>query len=514
MTGGGAHIPPPAQDVLLGLCRREEEFERKYDVSTWRWLGEGRFGCVGRIRDRDLGRDVALKLFWRVDAELRARIQAEVQNAQRIRGEQAIHVHTVHFGKHVAWLQMEIVDGENLEIMLDRRARENDPLRLGEALDCAQDAAEAVVLAHAAGVIHRDIKPSNFLLPRDGKPFVKLGDFGISKHHDAALLTHTGDFAGTPAYAAPELFDGVPADTASDVYSLAVVVYRILTNGSHPHDLGPCPSTMEILRRHRLGEPRPIRQLNPAIPGALGETIDRALGRRREHRPDAAALRDALRVARASPRAAAAANAPRHPSGRAILVKVAATAAVVTFSGGLARQPVGTEPAPSVPAPTTAAPSPDARAAAEIDVNTPAVNETSEPRAARRERRTDTSATKAPAQARATEAAAPGPVPSPTPGPAAPISPAATAVEVPEPGTGTLSLLIVPTAEVEVDGVSLGALNTRQLALSAGKHMVRILHPDYKPLPRTVNIQPGVQSRLVIDLSEKGIRRPNAHARR
>src|SRR5262245_25460092 len=169
--------PTGRTPALVERCLREAEFVRRYRATEWHALGEGRFGCVYRFFDRDLGCDVAVKLFWRLTPELRARIQAEVQNAQRIRSESVVQIHTVFFGSEAAWLQMELVDGPDLEQELRRRAARAQPFSMEEALTCAAAAAESVARAHAVGVVHRDIKPSNFLLPSSRQPFVKLGDF-------------------------------------------------------------------------------------------------------------------------------------------------------------------------------------------------------------------------------------------------------------------------------------------------------------------------------------------------
>jgi hypothetical protein len=279
---------------LLERCLREPEFARRYDVARFQVLGEGSFACVARVHDRDLGQDVAVKMFWRATDELKARIRAEVANAQRVRSETIVQVHSVSFGEHGSWMQMELVDGPSLDHELERRTLANAPFPLAEALLVARDAADGLARAHAVGVAHRDVKPSNYLMPADRRPLVKLGDFGISKHVDADNLTATGEFPGTPAYAALEIFDGRPAGPASDVYSLGLVIFRVLSCGQYPFELSARPTPLEFLSAHRSGRARRLRDLAPGVPRVVEQAVADALARAPRDRPNAAAVRDIL----------------------------------------------------------------------------------------------------------------------------------------------------------------------------------------------------------------------------
>jgi hypothetical protein len=285
---------PRGARSLLERCLREPEFARRYDVARFQVLGEGSFACVARLHDRDLGQDVAVKMFWRATPELKARIRAEVANAQRIRSETIVQVHSVSFGEHGSWMQMELVDGPSLDHELDRRTAANAPFPLAEALQIARDAADGLARAHAVGVSHRDVKPSNYVMPADRRPLVKLGDFGISKHVDADNLTATGEFPGTPAYAALEVFDGRPAGPASDVYSLGLVIFRVLACGQYPYELSARPTPLEFLSAHRSARARRLRDLVPGVPRAVEQAVADALARAPRERPDAATLRDIL----------------------------------------------------------------------------------------------------------------------------------------------------------------------------------------------------------------------------
>lgn len=301
--------------ALLERCFAEPEFGRRYDAARLEVLGEGTFACVARLHDRDLGQDVAVKMFWRVTPGLRARMRAEVANAQRIRAATIVQTHSISFGREAAWLQMELVEGPNLEQELERRLKCGTPFTLKEAFHFARDAADALAQAHAVGVAHRDVKPSNYLAPFDRRPFLKLGDFGISKHRDAENLTASGEFPGTPAYAALEVFDGRAAGAASDVYSLGLVLFRILTNGRYAYELGTRPTPLEFLAAHRGSRPRRLRDFTPMLPRAVEQVVWDALAKDPTRRPDANVVRDVLdRCCRDE--STPAAGPPRHHASR------------------------------------------------------------------------------------------------------------------------------------------------------------------------------------------------------
>jgi eukaryotic-like serine/threonine-protein kinase len=457
---------------LFERARREAEFERRYDPDTWSIVGEGTFACVGRILDRDLGEMVALKLFWRLTAAMRTRIQAEVQNAQRIRSNTIVQVHTVFFGREVAWLQMELVEGHDLEAELEARRREQRPLSPREALDYALSCADALAHAHSVGILHRDVKPSNFLLPRDGPRIAKLGDFGISKHRDAAHLTATGEFPGTPAYAAPEIFAGRPATRASDVYSLGIVIYRILAGGRMPFPLSDHPTPMEFLTAHRFGERQRLIIHWPEVGSSLEQDIMRALDKAPRLRPAAFELRDALRRERrrlqTMPVTEATRARGRRPSFRALGAFVVLGAVLTLgYKAPLRREaPPAAAPSPAAAAPPPQAASPPAPAAPVMAASTapePAAARTLQPTAPRpapREARAEPSPPSPPAveptvtPAPVAEAAPPEPIASP-PAAAPPVQsdvpPADTPADPPAPAAAATPAFST-LATVTIDG--------------------------------------------------------------
>jgi serine/threonine-protein kinase len=170
---------------------------------------------------------------------------------------------------------MDLLPGGTLEARLregrlDRKWSTDVILKMAEALD----------YAHARGVIHRDIKPSNILLDADGAPV--LADFGIAKLAQSESdpnLTAAGMVMGTPAYMAPEQLTGQPPDTRSDIYSLGVVLYQLLTG--HAPFTG---DTTAVISGHLTREPPPPREQVPDLPPALDAVVLQALAKQPEHR--------------------------------------------------------------------------------------------------------------------------------------------------------------------------------------------------------------------------------------
>ena len=194
---------------------------------------------------------------------------------------------------------MEYVHGESLRSMLDRE----QVLPAGQAIALAVQALDGLAHAHAlryvdelgstgAGIIHRDIKPANLLVDEHGN--LKLTDFGIVKVLGEGQVTKTGFNPGTIDYMSPEQISGLPVDTRSDVYSLGVTLYEMLT-GRVPFPRRVTDSDYDILKAHMETDPSPMRTLNPEIPSSLAEIVTRSLKREPGQRWQTAAdFREAL----------------------------------------------------------------------------------------------------------------------------------------------------------------------------------------------------------------------------
>ncbi|MBC7224813.1 MAG: serine/threonine protein kinase, partial [Anaerolineae bacterium] len=190
----------------------------------------------------------------------------------------------VEDGQH--FLVMEYVEGETLARMVQERGA----LPIAQALDIARQVCEALEAAHGSGVIHRDIKPQNLMCMPDGT--VKVMDFGLARVATEVTLTQTGIFMGTPRYVSPEVVKGERVDHRSDLYSLGIVLYEMLT-GDIPFS---SESTWALLQSHVQEIPPPVREARPEVPEWLDQVVAKALAKDPNARfQSAAEFRAALR---------------------------------------------------------------------------------------------------------------------------------------------------------------------------------------------------------------------------
>jgi serine/threonine-protein kinase len=185
--------------------------------------------------------------------------------AARLDHENIVRIHDVDEEGGRLFIVMEYVEGEDLDAHLKRKGA----LPMRRAVEIAREVTRALEHAHAAGVVHRDVKPANILLGKNGR--VKITDFGLAQdvgHRES------GDFVlGTPWYISPEQVQGKAVDGRSDVYSLGVTLYQMLT-GRRPFE-GKSPDS--VVRKH-IEKPRPLLRLRrPALPSALETTVHRMM---------------------------------------------------------------------------------------------------------------------------------------------------------------------------------------------------------------------------------------------
>ncbi len=251
-------------------------------------IGEGGMAVVWRARDLLLDREVAVKVLrdqYAADPEFLERFHTEARLAAALNDPGVVAVYDVgeDGGRH--YLVMEMVPGRDLKHLI----REMAPLPCERAVAIASALAGSVAAAHRLGLVHRDIKPQNVLMSPDGR--MKVTDFGIARSVTAARMTEPGLVMGTVHYVSPEQVAGEAATPASDVYSLGVVLYEMLT-GQVPFE---AESSVGVAMRILREEPAPVQTLNPRVPLALAAIVSRAMARRPEDRyPDAGALADDL----------------------------------------------------------------------------------------------------------------------------------------------------------------------------------------------------------------------------
>jgi serine/threonine-protein kinase len=248
-------------------------------------LASGGMGRVWRARDTLLERPVAVKVLrseFTGDATFRARFRAEAQHSAALHHPNIASVfdygELVKDGEQLAYLVMELVEGEALSVLLERVGR----LDAARTLDIVRQTSAALAVAHAAGVVHRDVKPGNVLMGTDG--VVKITDFGIAWSASSVPLTGTGQVVGTAHYLSPEQAEGGKATPASDVYALGTVAYECLT-GRRAFE---GENSVQIALKQIREEPEPL----PAgVPVGMRELVQRAMAKDPAARyPDGAAL--------------------------------------------------------------------------------------------------------------------------------------------------------------------------------------------------------------------------------
>jgi len=234
-------------------------------------LGEGGMGVVYKAEDSSLERTVALKFLsprMLGDENDKARFVHEAKAAASLNHPNVCTIHEIDEADDQIFIAMELVDGENLRTRL--RA---GPMEIDDALSIASQIAEGLSAAHRRGIVHRDIKLANIVVTSDG--LVKIMDFGLARRPGGAQLTRAGTTMGTVAYMSPEQARGDAVDHRTDLWSLGVVLYEMLT-GKRPfrgdHDQAVIYSILN-------DEPEPASKSRPGVPAALDAVIHSLLSK-------------------------------------------------------------------------------------------------------------------------------------------------------------------------------------------------------------------------------------------
>ena len=258
-----------SSDVLINRV-----FDHRYLIR--RKLGSGGMADVYLADDQELGRQVALKMLnerHATDEQFVERFRLEAQNAAGLNHPNIVSVFDRGQAEGTYYIAMEFLDGRTLKDLLIR----NGPTPIPVAIDYTRQMLSALAFAHRNGIVHRDIKPHNIVVGGDGR--LKVTDFGIARS-GTSQMTEAGSIVGTAQYLSPEQARGAPVDPRSDLYSLGIVMYEMLT-GTVPFT-GDAP--VEIAMKHLSAIPSPPSELRPEVPHDLDAVVMRALAKEPDQR--------------------------------------------------------------------------------------------------------------------------------------------------------------------------------------------------------------------------------------
>lgn len=242
-------------------------------------LGRGGMGVVYKGFESALGRYVAIKVLadsLAHDPGVRERFLREARSMAALNDPHIIQIHSIGEDEGHPYFVMEFVEGESLGSLLKREGR----LTLEQSLKVIHQTASGLATAHDRGVVHRDIKPGNLMISSRGS--VKIADFGIALSNQdlSKKLTSTGEFVGTPGYLSPEVCLGKPVDQRSDIFSLGIVLFEMLTGNMPFTDESPLGLMLEVVR----AEIPDVRQLNANVDDTTSRILTRMIAKDPAHR--------------------------------------------------------------------------------------------------------------------------------------------------------------------------------------------------------------------------------------
>jgi len=283
-------VQVPVEEFDIKKLKSGDEITDRYRFI--RRIGKGAFSTVLLVKDTVINEEMILKVLhdkMSVDEAMIKRFVREIQYARKISHPHVIRIYDFLSMGNMYAISMEFFPSLSLSAEL----KSKEPFDFARALNIAADVASGLHAAHLTGVIHRDVKPGNILV--DNSDNVKVVDFGISAAQDSGetKLTKTGILIGTPRYMAPEQVLGKPLDARTDMYSLGVILYEMLTGVT----AFAGDDNMAVLYRHVHGDIEPAHKANPDIPKPLSDIVMKMMAVKPENRyKDMVEMEEVLRA--------------------------------------------------------------------------------------------------------------------------------------------------------------------------------------------------------------------------
>ncbi len=259
----GGEQKDPLMGAVIGKCKILAK------------LGQGGMGDVYLAQHQFLKKNIALKLLptdFSRDDESVSRFQREAISAAKLEHPNTVQIHDIGIDKGRHYIIMQYVEGRTLQDLIDDK---RGPMEVKEAGHIIRECAKGLKAAHDHGIVHRDIKPANILVSNAGE--IKITDFGLAFDQGVAgQMTQAGVILGTPQFMSPEQADGKRGNEQSDIYSLGVIFYYLVT-GKKPFE---AQSQMATLYKQINEKPRPIRDLNPHVPPAVVLIIQKMMAKK------------------------------------------------------------------------------------------------------------------------------------------------------------------------------------------------------------------------------------------
>jgi serine/threonine protein kinase/tetratricopeptide (TPR) repeat protein len=274
-TGWSSPAPPRTAEGVRPPLQAGSLLGARYEILQM--LGQGGMGAVYKARDRELDRLVAIKVIrpdLAGDPDSLKRFKQELILARQVTHKNVVRIFDLGEAEGYKFITMEYIEGRDVKSILAERAK----LAPEEAMGIVEQVCRALDAAHTEGVVHRDLKPQNIMLDKEGKVLVM--DFGIARSMETPGLTQTGALVGTPEYMSPEQAKGEDVDARSDLFTLGIIFYQLLT-GKTPFQANTIVAT--LLKRTQERAIPPVKE-DPSVPPYLSDVVVKCLEIEPQHR--------------------------------------------------------------------------------------------------------------------------------------------------------------------------------------------------------------------------------------